>query len=46
VEALALGIIIGTAPLARAGAFLLVGSAVLTAAAVALIWRRRAHGER
>jgi hypothetical protein len=46
VEALALGIVIGTAPLARAGAFLLVGSAVLTAAAVALTWPRRSRGER
>jgi hypothetical protein len=46
VEALALGIILGTAPLARAGAFLLAGSAVLTAAVVALIWRRRSRGER
>jgi hypothetical protein len=46
VEALALGIIIGTAPLARAGAFLLAGSALLTAAAVALTWRSRSHGER
>jgi len=46
VEALALGIVIGTAPLARAGAFLLVGSAVLTAAGVALTWRRRSRAER
>jgi hypothetical protein len=46
VETLALGIIVGTAPLARAGAFLLVGSAVLTAAAVALTWRGRSRAER
>lgn len=46
VEALALGILIGTAPLARAGASLLVFSAVLTAAGVALTWRRRSRAER
>jgi len=46
VEALALGILLGTATLARAGASLLVLSAVLTVAGVALIWRRRARSER
>jgi hypothetical protein len=46
VEALALGILLGTATLARAGASLLVLSAILTVAGVALIWRRRARSER
>jgi hypothetical protein len=46
VEALALGIVIGDAPLARAGALLLVLSAVLTAAGVAGTWRRPSPGGR
>ncbi len=46
VEALALGIVIGTATLARAGASLLVLSAILTIAGVALTWQRRSRAER
>ena len=46
VEALALGIVIGTATLARAGASLLVLSAILTVAGVALTWQRRSRTER
>ena len=41
VEALAVGVFLGSAPLARAGAAVLFGSALLTAAGAVLTLRRR-----
>ena len=41
VELLALGVLVGSTSVARAGAATLLVSAVLTAASAALIWRRR-----
>ena len=41
VEALALGVLVGSTPLARGGAIALVASATLTLAGAALTWRRR-----
>jgi hypothetical protein len=43
VELLALGVLIGSTSVARTGAATLLGSAVLTAAGAALIWRRRSR---
>jgi hypothetical protein len=40
---LALGVLLGSTSVARAGAATLLGSAVLTAAGAALIWRRRSR---
>lgn len=44
VECLALGVVIGSVALARAGAVVLCASAVATAAGAALTWRRRGPG--
>jgi hypothetical protein len=46
VEALALGVVVGSVPLARAGAVALCASATLTAAGVALTWRVRVRARR
>ena len=43
VESLAVGVVVGSAVVARAGAGILCASAVLTAAGAALTWSRRAH---
>jgi hypothetical protein len=43
VEALTVGVFLGSTPLARAGAAVLFGSALLTAAGAVLTWRRRAR---
>jgi hypothetical protein len=43
VELLALGVLVGSTSVARAGAATLLISAVLTAASAALIWRRRSR---
>jgi hypothetical protein len=45
VEALTVGVCIGSAPLARIGAAILCGSAVLTAASAAITWQQRPRAD-
>jgi hypothetical protein len=44
VESLPIGVFVGSPTLARAGASVLCGSALLSIAGAALTWRRRSHG--